>query len=176
MPAPAARQDIRYECVAADYGTALERLARAYEADPDKRRDLLQEIHVALWRSLQVFDERCSLRTWVYRVAHNVATSQILRRRTNVPTLVTLDELAATLSENDAEEALDRRMALERLAALIRTLKPLDRQVILLYLEDLEAASIAEIVGLAPGNVATKIHRIKQILARRFREGARHGA
>ena len=176
MPDPAARQDARYECVAADYGAALERLARAYEADPDRRRDLLQEIHVALWRSLQAFDERCSLRTWVYRVAHNVATSQILRRRTNAPTLVTLDELAVTVAENDAEGALDRRMALERLAALIRTLKPLDRQMILLYLEDLDAASIAEIVGLSPGNVATKIHRIKQILARRFREGARHGA
>ena len=46
--------------MAAEYGGALERLARAYERDADKRRDLLQEIHVALWRSLARFDGRVS--------------------------------------------------------------------------------------------------------------------
>ena len=66
---------------AAQYGSALERLARGYEGDPDRRRDLLQEIHIVLWRSFDRFDGRCSLRTWVYRVAHNAATSLVLRRR-----------------------------------------------------------------------------------------------
>jgi len=37
-------------------GAALARLARAYEADVDRRRDLLQEIHIAIWRSLASFD------------------------------------------------------------------------------------------------------------------------
>ena len=53
-----------YEEAAATFGAALGRLARAYEADPEKRRDLLQEIHLALWRSFEGFDGRCSLRTW----------------------------------------------------------------------------------------------------------------
>ena len=48
----AAGQERRYAEAAAAFGPALERLARAYERDPDKRRDLLQEIHIALWRSL----------------------------------------------------------------------------------------------------------------------------
>jgi RNA polymerase sigma-70 factor (ECF subfamily) len=46
--------------------------------------------------------------------------------------------------------------------------------VILLYLEGLDAASIGEITGISAGNVATKIHRIKNILVRRFHEGGRH--
>ena len=54
---------------------------------------------------------------------------------------------------------------------LIYTLKPADRQVILMYLEGLDAASIGEITGMSSGNVATKVHRIKQVLARRFHEG-----
>lgn len=174
MADPPGRQEALFEETAAAYGAALERLARAYEADPDKRRDLLQEIHVALWRSLQLFDHRCSLRTWVYRVAHNVAISQIVRRRALTPTLVTLDELASTPGTEDAERSVDRRLALDRLTALIRTLKPLDRQVMLLYLEDLDAASIGEIVGLSAENIATKVHRIKQTLSRRFHEGTRH--
>ena len=42
----------------------------------------------------------------------------------------------------------------------------------MLYLEGVDTASIAEITGLSPGNVATKVHRIKKLLAQRFREGA----
>ena len=74
-------QDERYAIAAAEFGGAMERLARAYEADADPRRDLIQDIHVALWHSLAGFDGRCSLRTWVYRVAHNTAASHVQRRR-----------------------------------------------------------------------------------------------
>jgi RNA polymerase sigma-70 factor (ECF subfamily) len=66
-----------YQHCATEYGPALERLARAYEVDAGRREDLLQEIHSALWRSLRTFDGRCSLRTWVYRVAHNTAVTHI---------------------------------------------------------------------------------------------------
>jgi RNA polymerase sigma-70 factor, ECF subfamily len=47
----ASRQDSRYEEAASLFGPALERLARAYESNPDSRQELLHKIHVALWRS-----------------------------------------------------------------------------------------------------------------------------
>ena len=169
-------QDALYEQAASGYGAAIERLARAYEPDADKRRDLVQDIHVAIWRSFANFDGRCSLRTWVYRIAHNVVTSEVLRRRGKTPALVSLDTLASMADDHDGERAADRHLALERLLALVQTLEPLDRRVILLYLEDIDAASIGEITDLSAGNVATKIHRIKQILSRRFHQGVSHGA
>ena len=153
----------------------MERLARAYEADADRRRDLAQEIHIALWRSFAAFDGRCSLRTWVYRVAHNAATSYVIRQRRNNAPLVSLEDLDSAAGGETAEVCVDRVRALERLLALIQRLKPLDRQVILSYLEGMDAAAIGEITGISPGNVATKIHRIKQILTRQFYQGARHG-
>jgi RNA polymerase sigma-70 factor (ECF subfamily) len=169
-------QDDLYQEAAATYGAALDRLARAYEADPDACRDLGQEIHLALWRSFAGWNGHCSLRTWVYRVAHNAATSHVIRqRRTNAQTLVGLEELEQMPDHSVDGSAADTREALERLLGLIQSLKPLDRQVILSYLEDMDAASIGEITGLSPGNVATKIHRIKNILARKFQEGGRHG-
>ena len=76
-----ASQDSKYLEAVETYCPALSRLARAYEADDDKRRDLLQEIHFQLWRSLQRFDGRCSMRTWIYRTAHHVAASHVLRER-----------------------------------------------------------------------------------------------
>jgi RNA polymerase sigma-70 factor (ECF subfamily) len=157
-----------YSEVAAEYGGALERLARAYERDADRRRDLLQEIHVALWRSLARFDGRCSMRTWVYRVAHNVATSRVIRAKSHAPTFVTLDDVESIRDSSDGEAQLDRQRTLDRLYELIRQLRPIDRQLMVLYLEDVDAASIADITGLTAGNVATRIHRIKQLLARRF--------
>jgi len=158
------RQDDLYEQVVAELGAALGRLARSYEADADKRRDLLQEIHFAIWRSLATFGGECSLRTWVYRVAHNVAATHVMKQRRARP-LVGLDEEMPEIV--DVDGPIDRQRALDRLYALIQQLEPLDREVILLYLEGVDAASIGEITGISPANVATKIHRIKKVLARR---------
>jgi len=175
VPAEAPTQDGLYQEVAENYATALERLARAYEADPEVRRDPLQDIHIALWRSFGGFNGCCSLRTWVYRVAHNVAASHVIRqRRAKSLTLVGLEELESMPDKNAGVPAADRRHVLERLLELIQLLKPLERQVILSYLEGLDAASIADITGISPANVATKIHRIKRILAWRFQEGGQH--
>jgi RNA polymerase sigma-70 factor (ECF subfamily) len=164
-------QDGLYEQAAAEYGAALGRLARGYEADCEKRRELLQEIHLALWRSFAGYDGRCSLRTWVYRVAHNTSVSWVSSQRRSRPQmLVSLDEVGALPVAPDT----DRRMALDRLTDLIQRLKPLDREVILAYLEGMDGAAIGELTGLSANNVATKIHRIKTLLAREFHEGGRH--
>ena len=172
MPARPSPQDDLYREAAATYGAALERLARGYEADEEIRRDLLQDIHIALWRSFEGFNGYCSLRTWVYRVAHNVATSHVTRqRRTRPQTLVGLEEVEHLPDTREGELATHRREVLQRLLALIQQLKLLDRQVMLAYLEGMDAAAIGEITGLSAGNVATKIHRIKRLLARRFEEG-----
>ena len=174
MPAEAPTQDDLYQKAAETYGAALERLARAYEADPEVRRDLLQDIHIGLWRSFGNFNGRCSLRTWVYRVAHNVAASHIIRqRRTKSATLVGLEQLESVPDKRGNVCEADRREVLERLLELIQRLKPLDRQVILSYLEGLDAASIGDITGISAVNVATKIHRIKRILAQRFHKGGK---
>ena len=159
-----------YSEVAEEYGGALERLARAYEGDSDRRRDLLQEIHVALWRSLARFDGRCSMRTWVYRVAHNVATSRVIRVRDRTLTFVDAVTLESIPDTSDGEAMLDRERALDRVYALVRQLRPIDRQIMLLYLEDVDAPTIAEVTGLTARNVATKVHRIKQVLTRRFHD------
>lgn len=89
--------------------------------------------------------------------------------------LVSLEEIDRLPDRDDIESAADRHKKLDRLLEMTQQLSPLDRQVILLYLEDMDAASIGEITGISAGNVATKIHRIKNILIRRFHEGVRHG-
>ena len=160
-----------FESVAQEYTAPLARLARAHEADPALQQDLLQEIHIALWRSLPSFQNRCSLRTWVYRVAHNVAATHVVRaRRRRTSQLVSLDDVEIADESADFGATLDETRALARVAELIQRLKPIDRQVIILHLEGLSRDDIAEIAGLSFSNVAIKIHRIKLLLRRAFGE------
>lgn len=164
--------DDYYRLAADEYGAALERLAYAYEADADRRRDLVQEIHMALWRSFAKFDGRCSLRTWVYRVAHNVATSHVIRQgRRNGPAFISLEEAETEPATNDVHETADREMARSRLLALIQRFEPVDRQLMFAYLEGMDAEAMSEITGLSVANVWTRIHRIKSVLTRRFHTG-----
>jgi RNA polymerase sigma factor (sigma-70 family) len=163
-------QDARYLDAAATFGPAMQRLARASEANAERRRDLLQDMHVALWRSLASFDDRCSMRTWVYRVAHNVAASYIDRERRGRTGSVSVEEIEHLPEARSLSADIEQSDAIERLNALIRKLAAPDRQVLTLYLEDLDAAAIAEITGFTPGAIATRISRLKAQLAKAFHE------
>ena len=165
-------QDDWYSRVAAQWGPALQRVARSCEADPDRRRDVLQDMHVAIWKSHTIFDGRCSERTWIYRIATNVAANHVTReRRRNAP-LISLD-LVDDLPVDDASNTTEKDLALRKLFDIIDRLGNPDRSVITLYLEGLDAASIGEVTGMTAGAIATRISRIKSLLARLFKE-ARH--
>lgn len=160
-------QDERYLKAAGAHGATLARLARVAEADPERRRDLLQEMHVALWRSLAGFDGRCALNTWVYRVGHNVAGTHMAREKRARASL-TLEEIEAQAAAVDALEQLDEADALERLYRVIRQLESPEREIILLYLEGADTREIAEVTGLQPAAISTRVHRFKSALTRMF--------
>lgn len=160
------QRDALYAQAAADFGAALVRLARAYEPDADQRRDLLQDIHFELWRSFAAFSGQCSVRTWVYRVAHNVGISRRVRKRKL--RLVSLDEVEEIPAPDSESLGATEAESVARLHALIRRLRPPDDQVMLLYLEDFDAASIGHITGLSAAAVTTRVHRIKALLARQL--------
>src|SRR5687768_18338128 len=104
------RQDARYLAAAREHGAMIERLARGYEADPELRRDLVQEIHAALWRSFAIFEGQCAEKSWVHRIAHNVGVSHMMtgRRRRKVP-LVGLDQIEELPGADDPEHSVASR-------------------------------------------------------------------
>lgn len=158
-----------FERVLTEYSQALARLASGYESVAHRRQDLLQDIHLKLWQSLASFDGRCSLRTWVYRIAHNTAVTYVTKEtRLSRRSLVGLEELDSMPAVADDERNADAQRVMERLGVLVRTLKPIDRQVVLLQLEGLQPADIATIVGISPGNVSIKLHRFNDLLKKHF--------
>jgi len=168
------KRDELYQSAIRDFGRALDRLAAGYEAHPEKRLDLRQEIYLQLWKSLEAFDGRCSLKTWAFRVAHNTAVSYVIRERRANARFVSLEEIELSPTIYAWEPDIDRDRLLQQLLRIIHRLKPLDRQIMICHLEEMDAASISEITGLKPSNVAMKIHRIKNLISRRFLEEQRH--
>ena len=165
-------QDEQYQAASQEFGEAIGRLVNAYERDPDKRKDLIQDIHFELWRSFKIFDARSSVRIWVYRVAHNVGSSHILKnKRLTDRSYLNIEDVGEVPDQTDYVQAFERIDQLELLMALIQRLGPTDRQIITLYLEGLDAAEIGEISGMSAGAVATKIHRIKYKLSDLFQKG-----
>jgi len=165
-------QDTQYRLAANEFGGAIGRLAYAYERDADKRKDLVQDIHFELWRSFKIFDGRSSVRTWVYRIAHNTGASHILKnKRLSKNTYLNLDDIGDVADRTDYVDAFERIDQIDQLMALIELLNPADRQIITLYLEGLHGAAIGDIAGISAGAVATKIHRIKYKLSDLFHKG-----
>lgn len=77
--------DSAFNAMLQDNQGALERLARRY-AGPEDWRDLVQEMHLQLWRSFDSFDGRAQQSTWVYRVVLNTALSHVRKpRREHLP-------------------------------------------------------------------------------------------
>ncbi|MEM7778900.1 MAG: sigma-70 family RNA polymerase sigma factor [Pseudomonadota bacterium] len=161
-----------YRQAGEQFAPALARLARAVERDPEKARDLEQDMHCALWSSLKRFKGDCALKTWVYRVAHNVAADHVASA-VRGPKKVPLEEIDALPAPSDTgganpESEAAQALVMAQVAELIRTLPALDAQVFVLWLEGESGADIAEITGLSPGAVSVRVHRIKTLLAGHF--------
>ncbi len=166
-------QDRLYQKALDEYGTEIARFVTGYERNAAKRQDLQQEMQFAIWQSMLGFKQQCSLRTWVYRVAHNVGVSHIQRSmRSTEQHFDDLNELEFKVDESTDPSLSERQLDFARVLQLIYLLAALDRELMLLYLEGMDAAEISEITGLSTRNVATKIHRIKQLLSNQLNTGA----
>jgi RNA polymerase sigma-70 factor (ECF subfamily) len=155
------------------------KVAHAYARTAWDRDDLAQEIAAQLWRAFPNYDAQRKFSTWMYRVALNVAISFVRgdarRAKHTVPFDAEAHDVADPLAGDPAED--DK---LEMLNAFIARLDPLNRALLLMYLDDVSQREIADVLGITETNVATKVGRLKQ----RFRreagvddsQGERHGA
>ena len=156
--------EARFVAVAEQFGPALVRLSAGYERDPAQREELVQEIWLQLWRALASFRGDASLRTFVFRVAHNTAVRHV-HRAVNRPSK-SADVPTETLktSDDDPESTYAKRHALAALHTRIAALPPPDREIVILHLEGISQREIAEITALSPSNVSSRLHRVRQRL------------
>lgn len=140
------------------------KVAATYCRHPDDRQDLAQEIAAQLWRAFPGYDPARPFPTWMYRIALNVAISHVRSIRSRAPA-VPLDESHEShpgFAIEDSSEQHETDQQLRALYAVIDRQSPMDRALLLLWLEDRSQREIAEIIGISESNVATKLNRLKQ--------------
>jgi RNA polymerase sigma-70 factor (ECF subfamily) len=132
--------------------------------DPDEASDLSQEVFIRAFQSFDRFDGRCSLRTWLFRIAHNLCIDRS-RRRGRGPVETRLE----TPTEEDAEWNLpDTRWDPETMALDGEFMRVVDdgiesmseklRAVLLLHdREDMAYEEIAAALSLPMGTVKSRL-------------------
>jgi RNA polymerase sigma factor (sigma-70 family) len=156
--------EARFETLLGQHKKILYKVCNSYCRNFDDREDLAQEIVVQLWRSFPAFDEQLRFSTWMYRIALNVAISFYRRESTRTRHVVSDEEHLLTAVDERASQSDDAQV----LYQIIGALEPLNRALVLLYLDGHSYAEIAQVLGITETNVATKVGRLKQEIRREF--------
>lgn len=137
----------------------LHKICFMYASQSMSQEDLYQEITLQLWKSYPSFREESLFSTWMYRVALNTALTTTRRKN-----------LFTTTSKPDPgtyemETAMDFSEEVKLLYRAITKLKPVEKAIVLLWLEEKSYSEIAAITGISEKNVSVKLVRIKARLA-----------
>lgn len=156
-----------------EHGSAVMKVARAYTLTSDECQDLAQEILLAAWQSLPNFDRQATPVTWFYRVALNTAMNwhrKDRKRRLRQQPLLQVEEIA-TDGVNCADQ-IQHRDTVEQLYKAIQRLPKTDAALVLLYLDEMSYAQMAEVLGISEGNVGVKLNRAKHALSDLMKGGS----
>jgi RNA polymerase sigma-70 factor (ECF subfamily) len=126
--------------------------------------DVAQEVYIKIFRFLGSYREEEKLEHWVYRITVNAFRDWRRRRRLWLP----LSHVAAAFQPRDA--VVDREIRSRLLDSLDR-LSDREREVfVLIEIEEVETAEVAEILGCKPSTVRGYLHSAREKLRGRLRE------
>ena len=128
-----------------------------FSKDNAEVEDLYQEILINLWRSLPKFENRSSLKTWIWRISLNTCISIDRKKRRTAKMPLEMDIDLYNDSDRDTKQ-------IKLLHERINRLGPFDRAIILLWLENMSYEEIGAIVGISEKNVSVRLYRIKEQL------------
>jgi RNA polymerase sigma-70 factor (ECF subfamily) len=159
-----------FKQVIEEYYPILYKVGRLYSDNQSSFDDLYQEMLIQIYQSLNNFEGKSKLSTWIYRVALNTALTY--RRNEKKKKREVPDETIGSFEMEDeaGEETRRREKQIELLYRSIRKLNPGDRGLIMLQLEGKQYDEIASIIGISKTNVGVKLMRVKKRLEKILRE------
>ena len=128
-----------------------------FSKDSDEVNDLFQEVLINLWKGFESFEGKSKIDTWIWRVSFNTCITQERKKKrsSSIPLSMEID-----LFNDKDEDTRQVQMLYDR----IHQLKPFDRAIVLLWLENMSYEEIAAIVGITVKNVSVRLYRIKEEL------------
>ena len=129
-----------------------------FSKEQDEVNDLFQETLINLWRGFDGFQGKCDVKTWIWRVSLNTCLTYERKKKRRVDTVpLTMDINLFTDTDDDTRQV-------QMLYRRINKLGPLDKAIVLLWLENLSYDEIGQIIGISTKNVSVKLVRIKEQL------------
>lgn len=159
----AAERHLLFDRWLAEHAAVLHHVANGFAEGAD-RHDLMQELMLALWRAVPAYRGGAQPSTFIYRVAHNTALTWKRTERNYRQRVDRFEADALRATHTEPVVSARERETLELLYAAIRGLPPVDRSLILLHLDGVSYADMAEIHGLTESNVGVRLNRLKQRL------------
>lgn len=126
--------------------------------------DLRQEVLISLFKGYRNFRQESSETTWVYKVCINTCLFSLKKFTPKVKT-VSFDEIPSVHFQEENDKAL--REKLEWLYAIIAQLNPMEKALILMWLDELSYEEIASNMGIPRNTVASRLFRIKEKISSR---------
>ena len=128
-----------------------------FSKDQEEVNDLFQEVLIRLWQGFDNYKGNSKESTWIYRVALNTCISFDRKKRRHNKMQVYMGDDLFGCNEHDSQQT-------EVLHKRITRLRPLDRAIVLLWLEDISYEEIGSIIGITAKNVSVRLYRIREQL------------
>jgi RNA polymerase sigma-70 factor (ECF subfamily) len=151
------------------YQQPLWRLVNSYELEPSRRADLFQEIALGLWQAIPRFRGDSTERSWLYRIAHNIAISAMDSQRKREHRELPITESTSYISATDPDGALLQEEKRQAMLDAMWELPAIDKQLIVLHLEGLSYEEIEQISGLSQNAIGSRLSRIRDRLTATIR-------
>lgn len=152
----------RFAEITATQGNLIASICLSFARTREEFEDLRQDALLNIWHGLAGFRSESAASTWVYRVTLNTCVSYKRRSRVSERQAEAFDEFYRDLYDDATDEEQERYRLMHR---LIASLRPVDRSIILLWLDDKKYEEIAEVMGLSREAVAARLKRAKDRMA-----------
>jgi RNA polymerase sigma-70 factor (ECF subfamily) len=139
----------------------IKSLCKAYYTSAEDQKDAYQDIILQLWKSFETFRGDSTLSTWMYKVSLNTLLTKVRNERNKITTetLLPSDQPIAQAMADDDHELLN---------IVLRSLKELDKAIVILYLEGYKNKEISQMLNLTATHVSTRLNRVKSALKTKF--------
>ena len=149
------------------YETGVFRLALSIVGDQAEANEITQETFIAALRSLRSYEEKKSLKAWLYTIALNQSRSHLRKRKTLQRLRTTLNSIFRVEIQKQPspeESAIQNDRETQIWNALNQLDEPFRTVVILRYFHELPIAEISEILSVNEGTVHSRLHTARERL------------
>ena len=118
--------------------------------------DLVQETFIKAWKSFSTFENKSSFRTWIYRIAHNVACDYLRKTKNKPGYTENIDELQGKEEKYEIKDLIDRSLFL---------LDEKKREVFILYYKmEYNMSEVAALIEIPEGTVKSRLFKAREIV------------